>query len=88
MHAQHHLPCRAAQADVCAPYAVQSQQYVQARIQVFAAVFARRAAPHMTPEQVDYLARDTVAAMVQIHEPVAQPMPQQSLRLVLRHDCQ
>jgi hypothetical protein len=66
------------------------QQYVQLRVQSFAHLFARRLGAQLTSEQVDYLAHETLNAMAQmhVHEPQQQQLPQQSLRLVLRHDCQ
>ena len=63
------------------------QNYVQARIQRFAHTFGRRINPQLTREQIDYLARETVHAMAAMPEPQL-AVPQQSLRLVLRHDCQ
>lgn len=67
------------------PFAL--QQYVLLRLQSFAHLFARRLGAQLTPEQVDYLVHETMATVNQMQEP-PQQMPQQSLRLVLRHDCQ
>jgi len=63
-----------------------SQAYAQARIQRFAHAFARRINPNLTKEQVDYVTAGVINEMAALQEPM-QVMPQQNLRLVLRHDC-
>lgn len=72
----------------CSPLrAPHSQQYVQARLEKFVFAFARRLAPGLTPQQIEYLCREVAASLQAVPQPV--PMiPQHNLRLVLRHDCQ
>ncbi|KIY96512.1 hypothetical protein MNEG_11449 [Monoraphidium neglectum] len=62
-------------------------QYVQARLQKFAFAFARRLAPGLTPQQIDYLCREVASSLQVVAAPVPM-LPQHNLRLVLRHDCQ
>ncbi|GBF93537.1 hypothetical protein Rsub_06257 [Raphidocelis subcapitata] len=71
------------------PVAPLVEQYVQARLQKFGFAFARRLAPGLTPQQVDYLCREVAASLQVVAAPAPLPMlPQHNLRLVLRHDCQ
>lgn len=62
------------------------QAYTLQRLQHFAHLFARRVNPQLTSEQVDYVANEVLQATAAMQEPVA-AIPQQNLRLVLRHDC-
>jgi hypothetical protein len=61
------------------------QAYANAKIHRFAYMFANRLNPNLTKEQIDYVTAETMH-MAAMQEPI-QMMPQQNLRLVLRHDC-
>eukprot|EP00882_Tetradesmus_deserticola_P009713 GHRQ01010257.1.p2 GENE.GHRQ01010257.1~~GHRQ01010257.1.p2 ORF type:complete len:141 (+),score=6.64 GHRQ01010257.1:254-676(+) len=74
-----HCPCL-----LCCFFRLQA--YANAKIQRFAYMFANRLNPNLTKEQIDYVAADTMHNMAAMQEPI-QMMPQQNLRLVLRHDC-
>jgi hypothetical protein len=63
------------------------QQYVNARILKFGYAFARRLAPGLNPQQIDYLVREVATSVQAVPQPVPM-LPQHNLRLVLRHDCQ
>jgi transcriptional antiterminator len=62
------------------------QAYTLQRLQHFAHHFARRVNPQLTREQVEYVTNEVVQSMAALQEPMA-AIPQQNLRLVLRHDC-
>jgi hypothetical protein len=62
------------------------QAYTLARIQSFAYQFAARLNAPLTKEQVEMLTQEVLASLASCQEPL-QLMPQQNLRLVLRHDC-
>lgn len=62
------------------------QAYTLQRLQHFAHLFARRINPTLTREQVDYVTNECLQSMAALQEPMA-AIPQQNLRLVLRHDC-
>lgn len=62
------------------------QAYTLARIQNFALHFASRLNVPLTKEQVELLTQEVLASLSASQEPM-QLMPQQNLRLVLRHDC-
>jgi hypothetical protein len=55
-------------------------------LQHFAHHFSRRVNPQLTREQVEYVTNEVVQSMAALQEPMA-AIPQQNLRLVLRHDC-
>lgn len=63
-----------------------AQAYTLQRIQHFAFHFARRINPALTKEQVDYVTSEVLGSLAAMQEALP-PMPQQNLRLVLRHDC-
>jgi hypothetical protein len=62
------------------------QAYTVARIQNFAYHFAARLNAPYTKEQVELVTQDVLGSLAAMQEPM-QLMPQQNLRLVLRHDC-
>jgi len=62
------------------------QAYTLQRIQHFAHHFARRVNPALTKDQVEYVTNEVVGSLAALQE-VLPPVPQQNLRLVLRHDC-
>ncbi|WIA18162.1 hypothetical protein OEZ85_009637 [Tetradesmus obliquus] len=68
------------------PFRPQVEAYANAKIQRFAYMFANRLNLNITKEQIDYVTAETMHNMAAMQEPI-QMMPQQNLRLVLRHDC-
>ena len=63
-----------------------AQAYTNAKLQRFAYAFAQRLNPNLSKEQIDYVANEALHAISAMAEP-APAVPQQNLRLVLRHDC-
>lgn len=57
-----------------------------ARLQHFGFHLARRINPTLTREQIEYVTSEVQGSLAAMQEPIP-VVPQQNLRLVLRHDC-
>jgi hypothetical protein len=62
------------------------QAYTLQRLQHFAHLFARRINPSLTRDQIDYVTNEVLQSTAAMQEALP-AVPQQNLRLVLRHDC-